>query len=316
MTPNVDINESWAAKGKVVHVYLGLGVLLEGRHRPRLLFKLGMRGKSGSLERQLNRLEALESDSIFIIREAFCRIKPLAMLWSLGKDSNVLLWLVRKAFFGHIPFPVVLLDTGNEFDEVYAFRDRYVAEWNLTYINAQCPPIEEADPSLPPMSRAAARKTLGLQRLIEQHGFRGILLGIRRDEQAVRSKERIFSPRDVIGRWNFREQPPEFWDQYKTDFPQDAHIRVHPLLAWTELDVWRYIEREKIPVVSLYFAKGGKRFRSLGEKNITFAIASSASTVEEIIDELEMTREPERAGRGMDHEREDAFEALRSSGYM
>lgn len=264
----------------------------------------------------MHRLDVLESNSIFIIREAFNRIKPLSLLWSLGKDSNALLWLVRKAFFGHVPFPVVLLDTGNEFEEVYAFRDRYVTQWNLAYINAQCPPIEETDPALPPMSRAAARKTLGLQRLIEQRGFRGILLGIRRDEQAVRSKERIFSPRDTIGRWNIRDQPPEFWDQYNTDFPKDTHIRVHPLLAWTELDVWRYIERERIPVVPLYFAKDGKRFRSLGEKNITFPIESSASTVEEIINELEKTREPERAGRGMDHEREDAFEALRSSGYM
>ena len=264
----------------------------------------------------MNRLEILESDSIFIIREAFSRVKPLGMLWSLGKDSNVLLWLVRKAFFGHLPFPVILLDTGNEFEEVYAFRDRYVKEWNLTYINAECPPIGETDPSLPPMSRAAARKTLGLKRLIEERGFRGILLGIRRDEQAVRSKERIFSPRDATGRWDFRDQPPEFWDQYKTDFPKDTHIRIHPLLAWTELDVWRYIEQEGIPVVPLYFARGGKRYRSLGEKDITFPIASSASTIDEIIAELKTTFEPERAGRGMDHEREDAFEALRLSGYM
>jgi sulfate adenylyltransferase subunit 2 len=267
-------------------------------------------------ETDLNRLNALESDSIFIIREAFSRVKPLAMLWSLGKDSNVLMWLVGKAFFGQIPFPTILLDTGNELDEVYAFRDRYVKEWNLTYINADCPPIEETDASLPPMARAAARKTLGLKRLIEQRGFRGILLGIRRDEQAIRRKERIFSPRDATGQWDFRHQPPEFWDQYKSDVPNNAHIRIHPLLAWTELDIWRYIERENIPVVPLYFAKAGKRYRSLGEKDITFPIASNASTIAEIIAELETTREPERAGRGTDHEREDAFEALRSSGYM
>lgn len=264
----------------------------------------------------MRRLEALESGSVFIIREAFSRVKPLAMLWSLGKDSNVLLWLVRKAFFGHVPFPVILLDTGNEFEEVYAFRDRYVKEWNLRYVSALCPPIEEADPSLPPMSRAAARKTLGLMRLIEQGGFRGILLGIRRDEQPVRSKERVFSPRDPAGRWDFRDQPPEFWDQFKTDFPQDAHIRIHPLLDWSELDIWRYTQQENIPVVPLYFAKGGRRYRSLGERDSTFPIASSASTIQEIIAELEETREPERAGRGMDHEREDAFEALRSAGYM
>ena len=264
----------------------------------------------------MRRLAALESGSVFIIREAFSRVKPLAMLWSLGKDSNVLLWLVRKAFFGHVPFPVILLDTGNEFDEVYAFRDRYVREWNLNYINAPCPPIEQTDPALPPMSRAAARKTLGLKRLIEQREFRGILLGIRRDEQAVRGKERVFSPRDSSGGWNFRDQPPEFWDQYKTDFPKDAHIRIHPLLDWSELDVWRYIEQEQLPVVPLYFARDGKRYRSLGEKDITFPIASAAGTIRDIIRELETTCEPERAGRGMDHEREDAFEALRTAGYM
>ncbi len=203
----------------------------------------------------MNRLAALEANSVFILREAFNRVKPLGMLWSLGKDSNVLLWLVRKAFFGNVPFPVVLLDTGNELDEVYAFRDRYVKEWNLSYINAECPPIEETDPSLAPMSRAAARKTLGLERLIEQHSLRGILLGIRRDEQAIRSKERIFSPRDANGKWDFRNQPPELWDQFKSEVPNDAHIRIHPLLAWTELDIWRYIEQEGIPVVSLYFAE-------------------------------------------------------------
>lgn len=181
----------------------------------------------------MKRLGALESDSIFIIREAFSRIKPLAMLWSLGKDSNVLLWLVRKAFFGHVPFPAILLDTGNELDEVYAFRDRYVKEWKLNYINAECPPVEETDPTLPSMSRAAARKTLGLKRVIEQRGFRGILLGIRRDEQAVRSKERVFSPRDATGKWDFRNQPPEFWDQYKTDFPKETH-NPHPPAAGVE----------------------------------------------------------------------------------
>lgn len=113
------------------------------------------------METTLNRLGALESDSIFTIREAFNRIKPLGILWSLGKDSNLPLWLLRKAFFGNIPFPVILLDTGNELDEVYAFRDRYVKEWKLSYINVECPPVGATDSSLPPMSRAAARKTLG-----------------------------------------------------------------------------------------------------------------------------------------------------------
>lgn len=264
----------------------------------------------------MDRLDELEAQSIFILREAVNRLVPLGMLWSIGKDSNALLWLARKAFFGRVPFPVMLLDTGNEFDEVYAFRDRIIAEWGLSYVDAPCPGIEETDPSLPPKSRAAARKTLGLKRIIETHGFRGVLLGIRRDEQAVRGKERIFSPRDAAGGWNFRHQPAEFWDQFNTDPPAGGHVRVHPLLAWTEIDVWRYTLREGIPVVPLYFARGGKRFRSLGEKDITFPVPSEATTIAEIIAELEASREPERAGRAMDHESEDAFERLRAQGYM
>ena len=111
-------------------------------------------------------LHHLEQHSIHLIREAHARLKPLAMLWSLGKDSNTMIWLTRKAFMGRVPFPVILLDTGNEFAEVYAFRDRYVREWSLDYINAPCPPVEATDPSLPPNARAAARKTLGLKQLI------------------------------------------------------------------------------------------------------------------------------------------------------
>ena len=264
----------------------------------------------------LGRLDELEALSIFILREAVNRLTPLGMLWSVGKDSNVLLWLARKAFFGRVPFPVLLLDTGNEFPEVYAFRDRLIREWGLSYVDAPCPPIEETDSALPPKARAAARKTHGLKRIIAERGFRGMILGIRRDEQAVRGKERVFSPRDAAGGWDFRQQPAEFWDQYNAEPPPGGHMRVHPLLAWTELDVWRYIEREGMPVVPLYFAREGQRFRSLGEKDITAPVASNAATVAEIIAELEATREAERAGRAMDHESEDAFERLRAEGYM
>jgi sulfate adenylyltransferase subunit 2 len=264
----------------------------------------------------LDRLDDLEAHTIFILREAVNRLTPLGMLWSIGKDSNVLLWLARKAFFGRVPFPVILLDTGNEFPEVYAFRDRIIKEWGLSYIDAPCPGVEETDPSLPPKSRAAARKTLGLKRVIAARGLRGVMLGIRRDEQAIRGKERVMSPRDAAGGWDFKNQPAEFWDQYNAEPPPGGHIRVHPLLAWTELDVWRYIAREGMPVVPLYFARSGKRFRSLGEKDITFPIESTAASVTEIIAELEATREPERAGRAMDHESEDAFERLRAQGYM
>lgn len=263
-----------------------------------------------------NRLNGLEAKSIYILREAYYRIKPLAMLWSLGKDSNVMVWLAKKAFFGNVPFKVILLDTGNELEEVYIFRDKYVKEWNLSYINADCPSIEETDASLPPKSRAAARKTLGLKKVIQENQFKGIIVGIRRDEQAIRGKERFFSPRDETGMWDFRDQPPEFWDQYKVDAPEGVHMRIHPLLDWTEIDIWYYIKREQMPVVPLYFSKDGKRYRSLGEKDITFPIDSEASTLDEIIEELKLTKQPERLGRAMDHEQEDVFERLRSTGYM
>ena len=126
----------------------------------------------------------------------------------------------------------------------------------------------------------------------------------------------MFSPRSASGAWDFRHQPLELWGQFQTDVPAGSHVRVHPLLAWTELDVWRYVKREGIPVVPLYFARDGKRYRSLGERDITHPIASEAATLDAIIAELAASDEPERAGRAMDHESEDAFERLRAAGYM
>lgn len=264
----------------------------------------------------MKHLDELEAQSVYILREAYHGIEPLVMLWSLGKDSNVMLWLARKAFLGHVPFSVLHVDTGKKFPEMYAFRERYAEEWNLKFLREECPPVEEVDPTLPPAARSAARKTAGLKTALQKHGFRGVIAGIRRDEQATRAKERVFSPRGESGQWDFRDQPAEFWDQYKTDFPPDAHVRIHPLLHWTELDIWLYTKREGIPLISLYFAKDGKRYRSLGDQDITFPVDSNASTVDEIITELKETKVPERAGRAMDHEREDAFERLRTTGYM
>lgn len=262
-------------------------------------------------------LDSLEAQSIYILREAYSRIKPMAMLWSLGKDSNVMIWLAKKAFLGKVPFPLAHLDTGLEFPETYAFRDRYAAEWGIDLIKDACPPLEATDPTLPDNSRIAARKTLGLKEAIARYGWKGVVAGIRRDEQATRAKERVFSPRDDAGAWDFRDQPPELWDHFAADLPDGVHMRIHPLLHWTELDIWRYIKREGIPVVPLYFANAeNKRFRSLGEIGITFPISSPARNIDEIIAELAVTREPERAGRAMDHDSEDAFERLRVAGYM
>lgn len=271
----------------------------------------------------MNHLDRLEAQSIYIFREAFHKIDRLAMLWSFGKDSNVMIWLAKKAFLGHVPFPLIHCDTELEMEEVYAFRDRYEKEWNIQLIRELCPALETTDPTLPPAARVAARKTGGLKQVIEKHHFQGIIAGIRRDEEGTRAKERIFSPRDSEGQWNVKDQPPEFWDQFMTDFPSHMHVRIHPLLHWTELDVWEYIKREAIPVVPLYFARPHPeknnalyRFRSLGEKGITFPVESQATTIDEIIAELRVTKVPERAGRAMDHETEDAFERLRADGYM
>ena len=264
----------------------------------------------------MNALDALESQSIYIFREAFNRIGKLAMLWSLGKDSNVMIWLARKAFLGQVPFPLVHIDTGKKFPEMYEFRDRYEKEWGVTLIRGVCPPIEQMDPSLPPAARSAARKTAGLKAMVEQKGFEGLFAGIRRDEEGTRAKERYFSPRGIDGKWDVRDQPPEFWGQFNTDFPPGTHIRVHPLLHWTEIDIWRYTEREQIPTIPLYFSKNGKRYRSLGDKDITSPVISNASTIAEIITELKTTKVAERSGRAMDHEAEDAFERLRADGYL
>ena len=263
-----------------------------------------------------NDLDELEANAVYIMREAKRCVEPLAMLWSMGKDSTALLWLARKAFFGRVPFPVVLLDTEMELPEVYQFRDEISLAWNLDVRNELCPPESSVDRTLPPASRAAARKSEGLRKLLAREQFKGIIVGIRRDEQATRAKERVFSPRSVDGDWDVRHQPSEFWNHYATDVPEGAHLRIHPLLHWTEADVWRYHLRESIPFVPLYLARDGKRYRSLGEKNITVPIVSNAATIEEIIQELETTREPERAGRLMDNEQEDSFERLRSGGYM
>ena len=261
-------------------------------------------------------LDALEAESVYVLREAFAKLDNVAVLWSLGKDSNVVLWLIRKAFFGHVPFPVLHVDTGKKFKEMSESRERYRKEGTRGLLGEPCPPVEEMDPTLPPAARSAARKTAGLNGALAKHGFRGFVAGIRRDEEGTRAKERYFSPRAKDNRWNLKDQPPEFWDQYKTEFPPGTHVRIHPIIHWTEVDIWRYTQRENIPLISLYFAKDGKRYRSLGDEDITFPIDSNAATLDEIITELETTRIAERSGRAMDHEAEDAFERLRAEGYM
>ncbi len=264
----------------------------------------------------MDHLTRLENQSIYILREIFRFSKNIALLWSLGKDSNVMIWLAFKAFLGRIPFPVVHVDTRKKFKEMYDFRDKYQKEWKLNLIKGSCPKTEEIDSSLPPAARSAARKTEGLKNIIKKHRFKAVIAGIRKDEQGTRAKERFFSPRTIDGQWNIKDQPPEFWDQYQTHLPDNFHMRVHPLLSWNEIDIWNYIKKENIPVVDLYFSRNGKRYRSLGDKDITKPVDSNAKNVAEIIKELRTTKISERSGRDMDHEEEDVFEKLRSTGYL
>jgi sulfate adenylyltransferase subunit 2 len=242
-------------------------------------------------------LSKLENQSIYIIREAFNKFDNMAMLWSIGKDSTVLLWLARKAFFGHVPFPLVHVDTTYKIPSMIEYRDQLVKTWNLQLVVGK---NEEV-----------------LKSGVDKHHFTGVIVGVRRDEEPTRAKERYFSPRDKNMEWNVEDQPPELWDQFKTDFAKGTHIRIHPLLHWTELNVWEYIERENIPVIPLYFAnENGQRYRSLGCAPCTMPIKSNAKNVRQIIEELRNTRTPERAGRAQDKESEDAFEKLRRDGYM
>jgi sulfate adenylyltransferase subunit 2 len=267
-------------------------------------------------------LSKLESQSIYILREAFNKFEPLAMLWSIGKDSTVLLWLARKAFLGHVPFPLVHVDTTYKIPSMIEYRDRLVKDWKLQLVVGKNRAVLAAGTTYPEgkATRVECCGTLkkdALKQVLDEHHFTGVIVGVRRDEEPTRAKERYFSPRDRNMEWNVDDQPPELWDQFKTDFEKGAHIRIHPLLHWTEVNVWEYIERENIPVSPLYFADGsGQRYRSLGCAPCTLPIKSNAKTVREIIEELRQTNTPERAGRAQDKESEDAFEKLRRDGYM
>jgi sulfate adenylyltransferase subunit 2 len=264
-------------------------------------------------------LDELENQSVFILREAHHAFRNMAMPWSMGKDSNVLLRLALKAFFGRVPFPLLHIDTTYEFPEMLEFREWAVKEYGIDVIvkiNTEARARGIGYETHDPVTVTHELKTVALKQAIAEHKWDALITGIRRDEDPTRAKERYFSPRDADSEWHYKHQPPQFWGQFAIKNAPGEHVRVQPLLDWTEVDIWRYIAREQIPVVDLYFAKGGKRYRSLGDQDITFPIESTANTVEAIIAELEATKAPERAGRAMDRETEDAFERLRAAGYM
>lgn len=265
----------------------------------------------------MDHLDELESKSIYIIREAYQQFKDIAMLWSIGKDSTTLLWLCRKAFFGKIPFPVIHIDTSYKFKEIYDFRDRYAKEWGLKLIVGR---NEEAiKAGVNPKDKfdcCNKLKTQALKLTMANKELKALLLGIRRDEHGIRAKERVFSPRNQDFQWNYKDQPPELWDQFKTKQTSEQHLRIHPILHWREVDIWEYIKREKIPITELYFAKNGKRYRSIGCECCCNPVPSEADTVDKMILELKTTKVSERSGRAQDKEKAYMMQKLRSLGYM
>ena len=292
----------------------------------------------------MDHLEKLEARSVYILREAYRDFKSLCMLWSIGKDSTVLLWLARKAFFSHVPIPLVHIDTHFKIPAMIAYRDRIAREWKLNMIygeNAEALKNRQTFPdgNTDRISCCRQLKSTALRHTISgewpryrmdhvsgkyvldlnQEPYTGVIVGARADEEGSRSKERYFSPRDKQNDWDVGDQPPELWNQFKTDFAPGTHVRIHPLLDWTELNIWEYIERENIPIIDLYFDKGtGKRYRSLGCAPCTGTVDSIARNVGDIIKELKsgkFANIAERSGRAQDKE-DGGLETLRREGYM
>lgn len=277
----------------------------------------------------------LESRSIFVLREAMASFKRPVVLWSTGKDSTAVLGLIKDAF-GNVPFPVVHIDTGFKFREMYEFRDKIAKEWklDLRIIKNEKAVSEGMCPEKGKLECCTALKTEALKNFIEKENVDAAIVSIRRDEHDIRSMERYFSPRDKEFRWHIVKpktkeemkkgdapfvsgQQAELWDLYQTDFGKGcSHVRIHPILHWDETDVWDYIREKNIPINPLYFSRGGERYRSLGCMPCTSPIESDAKTIDEIIEELKTTKIKEREGRAQDKEQEYAMEKLRSLGYM
>lgn len=297
----------------------------------------------------LTHLERLEADSIQILREAVAESERPVMMYSVGKDSSVMLHLARKAFYpAKPPFPLLHVDTTWKFRAMYEFRDATVAETGMDLIVHRNPECVER--GINPFDHGSALhtdmwKTQGLKQALDQHGFDLAFGGARRDEEKSRAKERVFSIRTAQHRWDAKRQRPELWHLYNARKHPGESVRVFPLSDWTELDVWQYIHREQIPIVPLYFAalrpvvrrddalimvdddrmplspgevpeKRMVRFRTLGCYPLTGAIDSRATTLPEIIQEMLLTTSSERQGRVIDHDSSGSMEKKKQEGYF
>ncbi len=298
---------------------------------------------------KLTHLKQLEAESIHIIREVAAEFQNPVMLYSIGKDSAVMLHLARKAFYpGRLPFPVLHVDTGWKFREMYSFRERMVEEMDLDLLVHMNP--EGVAQGIGPFTHGSAvhtdvMKTQGLKQALDKYGFDAAFGGARRDEEKSRAKERVYSFRDKHHRWDPKNQRPELWNIYNGKVHKGESIRVFPLSNWTELDIWQYIYLEGIPIVPLYFAaerpvvnRDGSlimvddermplnpgetpemkmvRFRTLGCYPLTGAVESTAATLPEIIQEMLLTRTSERQGRVIDHDQAGSMEEKKRQGYF
>lgn len=297
----------------------------------------------------LTHLQRLEAESIHIMREVAATCDNPVMLYSVGKDSSVMLHLAMKAFHpGSLPFPLMHVDTTWKFREMIEFRDQFVADNGLDlkiHINKQ-----GVEQGIGPFSHGSAvhtdvMKTQGLKQALDKYGFDAAFGGARRDEEKSRAKERIFSFRTAQHRWDPKNQRPELWNIYNNRISKGESVRVFPLSNWTELDIWQYIQLENIPIVPLYFAKerpvverdgmlvmvddermplreGEKpemkmvRFRTLGCYPLTGAVESTATTLPEIIQEMLLTTTSERQGRAIDQDSNASMEQKKQEGYF
>ena len=296
----------------------------------------------------LPHLDGLEAESIHILREVVAESSRPAMLYSVGKDSSVMLRLAQKAFYpGRIPFPLIHIDTGFKFREMIGFRDATASKLGVELIvhtNHQAKASDANPFQLGTAKCCALLKTKALLDALAEHHIDAAIGGARRDEEKSRAKERVFSLRDSLGQWDPRNQRPEFWNLYNGRVEAGQSMRVFPLSNWTELDVWEYIGKEDIPVVPLYFAQEREmlvrgdylipldhpidllpgerpqrvmcRMRSLGCTYCTGAIRSSAATVADIIEELKFFRRSERENRVIDHDQEGSLELKKREGYF